>query len=64
MALNASMSWLRMLSLEEKKTKRSEYSPLRVGARSEKHLFRESCVQKDWTDVYAKSQAFDSEHRA
>ena len=34
------------------------------GAESNKHLFPESCLQDDWTDNYAKSEAFDSEYRA
>ena len=28
------------------------------GAESDKHLFPESCLQDDWTDDYAKSEAF------
>ena len=28
------------------------------GAESDKHLFVESCLQDDWTDNYAKSEAF------
>ena len=28
------------------------------GAESNKHLFPESCLQDDWTDDYAKSEAF------
>ena len=31
------------------------------GAESDKHLFPESCLQNDWTDGYAKSEAFESE---
>ena len=34
------------------------------GAESDKHLFPESCLQDDWTDDYAKSQAFGAEDRA
>ena len=34
------------------------------GAESDKHLFPESCLQDDWTDDYAKSQAFEAEYRA
>ena len=34
------------------------------GAESDKHLFLESCLQDDWTDNYAKSEAFESEYRA
>ena len=34
------------------------------GAESDKRLFLESCLQDDWTDDYAKSEAFESEHRA
>ena len=34
------------------------------GAESDKHLFPESCLQDDWTDDYAKSEAFESEYRA
>ena len=31
-------------------------------AESNKHLFPESCLQNDWTDDYAKSEAFESEY--
>ena len=34
------------------------------GAESDKHLFLESCLQDDWTDDYAKSEAFAAEYRA
>ena len=34
------------------------------GAESDKHLFPESCLQDDWTDDYAKSEAFEAEYRA
>ena len=34
------------------------------GAESNKHLFPESCPQDDWTDDYAKSEAFESDYRA
>ena len=34
------------------------------GADSDKHLFPESCLQDDWTDDYAKSEAFEAEYRA
>ena len=34
------------------------------GAESEKHLFPQLCLQDDWTDDYAKSEAFDPEYRA
>ena len=34
------------------------------GAESDKHLFPESCVHDDWTDDYAKSEAFEAEYRA
>ena len=34
------------------------------GAESDKHLFPESCLQDDWTDNYAKSEAFAAEYRA
>ena len=34
------------------------------GAEADKHLFPESCLQDDWTDDYAKSEAFESEYRA
>ena len=34
------------------------------GAESDKHLFPESCPQDDWTDDYAKSEAFEAEYRA
>ena len=30
------------------------------GAESDKHLFPESCLQDDWTDDYAKSEAFQA----
>ena len=33
-------------------------------AESDKHLFSESCLQDDWTDDYAKSEAFEAEYRA
>ena len=31
------------------------------GAESHKHLFPESSLQDDWTDDYAKSEAFEAE---
>ena len=31
---------------------------------SDKHLFPASCLQDDWTDDYAKSEAFAAEYRA
>ena len=34
------------------------------GAESDKHLFPESCIQDDWTDDYAKSEAFAAKYRA
>ena len=34
------------------------------GAESDKHLFPALCLQDDWTDNYAKSEAFESEYRA
>ena len=34
------------------------------GAESDKHLFPESCLQDDWTDDYANSEAFEAEYRA
>ena len=34
------------------------------GPESDKHLFPESCLQDDWTDDYAKSEAFQAEYRA
>ena len=34
------------------------------GAESEKHLFLGSCLQDDWTDDYARSEAFEAEYRA
>ena len=34
------------------------------GAESDKHLLPESCLQDDWTDDYAKSEAFAAEYRA
>ena len=34
------------------------------GAESDKHLFPESCLQDNWTDDYAKSEAFAAEYRA
>ena len=34
------------------------------GAESDKHLSPESCLQDDWTDDYAKSEAFEAEYRA
>ena len=37
-------------------------APERAG--SDKHLFPESCLQDDWTDNYAKSEAFEAEYRA
>ena len=50
--LNASSSWLRM-------------PPSEGGwAESDKHLFPESCLQDDWSDDYAKSEAFEAEYRA
>ena len=33
-------------------------------AESDKHLFAESCLQDDWTDHYARSEAFEAEYRA
>ena len=33
-------------------------------AESHKHLFPELCLQEDWTDDYAKSEAFEAEYRA
>ena len=36
----------------------------RDGAEPDKHLFPESCLQDDWNDDYAKSEAFQSEYRA
>ena len=33
------------------------------GDESDKHLFPESCLQHDWNDDYAKSEAFESEYR-
>ena len=33
-------------------------------AESDKHLFPESCLQDDWTDDYAKSEAFEAKYRA
>ena len=35
-----------------------------VGVESDKHLFPESCLQDDWTDDYARSEAFAAEYRA
>ena len=35
-----------------------------LGAESDKHPFPESCLQDDWTDDYAKSEAFAAEYRA
>ena len=34
------------------------------GAESDKHLFPESCLQDDWTDDYARSEAFEAKYRA
>ena len=34
------------------------------GAESDKHLFPESCLQDDWTDDYAKSEAFEAKYGA
>ena len=34
------------------------------GAESDKHLFPEPCLQDDWTNDYAKSEALDAEYRA
>ena len=34
------------------------------GAESDKHLFPESCLQDDWTDDYATSEAFEAQYRA
>ena len=34
------------------------------GAEYDRHLFPESCLQDDWTDDYAKSEAFAAEYRA
>ena len=34
------------------------------GAESDKHLFPESCLQEDWTNDYAKYEAFAAEYRA
>ena len=33
-------------------------------AESDKHLFAKLCLQDDWTDDYAKSEAFEAEYRA
>ena len=33
-------------------------------AESDKHLFPELCLQDDWTDDYAKSEALEGEYRA
>ena len=33
-------------------------------AEPDKHLFRKSCLQDDWTDNYAKSEGFAAEYRA
>ena len=33
-------------------------------AESAKHLFPKSCLQNDWTDDYAKSEAIEAEYRA
>ena len=38
--------------------------PAWEGAESDKHLFPELCLQDDWTDDYAKSEAFQAEYRA
>ena len=35
-----------------------------AGAESDKHLLPESYLQDDWTDDYAKSEAFAAEYRA
>ena len=34
------------------------------GAQSDKHLFPESCLQDDWTNDYARSEAFECEYWA
>ena len=34
------------------------------GAEFDKHCFPESCLHNDWTDDYAKSEAFEAEYRA
>ena len=34
------------------------------GTESDKHLFPEFCLQDDWTDDYAKSEAFEAGYRA
>ena len=34
------------------------------GAESDKHLFPESCLQDNWTDNYAQSEAFAAKYRA
>ena len=34
------------------------------GAESDKHLFQELCLQAEWTDYCAKSEAFQSKYRA
>ena len=34
------------------------------GAESDKHRLPESSLQDDWTDNYAKSEAFESEYGA
>ena len=34
------------------------------GTESDKHPFQESCLQDDWTNNYAKSEAFESEYPA
>ena len=34
------------------------------GAESDKHLYPESCLQDDWTNDYAKSEAFEAEYSA
>ena len=38
--------------------------PAREGAKSDKDLLPESCLQDDWTDDYAQSEAFAAEYRA
>ena len=34
------------------------------GAESDNHLLPDSCLVDDWTDDYAKSEAFESKYRA
>ena len=61
--LNASLSWLRMPPLEGGPAEWSEYPPP-GGAESDKHLSPESCLRDNWTNDYAKSEAFEAEYRA